>query len=461
MIVEDILNYPTGTIHDLIEDARDTYDEARAETLWREYAMGEMRDMASFERKLVLGDVEAPVPQQNLIRICLDQIVGRIRFKKFVVDDKGTQAFLDELVAKNNLTRASVAVARRALTDGNASMSLSWKGGSSGRPMFHHETWYCNDGTGMFVATDEIGNIFWACSEFVGFNDVTYRTLYTDEVIIKYRLADNGWSIIDEIPWLKRDGSPLGVPVAHFPNGAPEYSPYSVSTVGGVIDVQDGLNASLFNRMAVSALTGSPIYWATGVGNTDNLKVGAGQLWSHPDNLSRFGVMPSQSMDNLLQESDDLRGVISGQFPVPSYRLGAGDWPSGLALQRSDGPMITKVRLLRDVIEPSLIYLAHRATEMANTFSAQRLNEEEIITVEWEPIDDIDPGTETEIMRAKAEAFEVAEGLTETSIRKLAIFDDDEIEALLAEKKAREEEIANAALATAGDDGTEADGSSW
>lgn len=446
MIEENIRGLSIKDTHELIEEARSTYPHAEADEEARDYAKGYQREVADDQRKSVLGDIEMRDTKQNLIKRALDELTGRIKMKAITCESEAMQPWLDAFVTKNQMKRAAIAVGKRSMIDGTAALSLSWKGGPDGRPVVHHERWW-NGKTGMFVAASDGGDVWWAVTEFYDRDEVAHRTVYTDDLITKYRLGGPaGWMQIDEIPWVRKDGRPLGVPIAYFPNGAPEDSPYGQSTVAEVMAAQDDLNASLFNRRAVSTLSGTPIYWASGPADANDLTAEAGTVWTHPDTASRFGVIEVANMDPLMKETDDLRGIVAGAFPVPIYRLGFGQWPSGVALIRADGPMIAQVKLLEDIHTPGYIHLAHRAMELHNEFSSgPRLDESALLDVVWEEADQIDPGTQVEVDQTRANLMETIEGLTEASIRKLDIFEEGELKELLADLKEREEMYAQAA----------------
>lgn len=440
MIEENIKGYDIKTTHDLIEEARDTHVHAVADAEAREYAKGFHRQVADDERKAVLGDIDMRDTVQNLIKRSLNELSGRMKIRGYTCDNDAVAKWLEGFFVKNQIRRAGIAVAKRALIDGNAALSVSWRGGPDGRPVVHHEQWWDGD-TGVFVAASDGGEVWWAVSEFYDRDGVKHRTLFTDDTIFKYQLGSTeGWLLLDEIPWRRANGKPLGVPFAYFPNGAPEDSPYGQSTVFEVMGAQDDLNASLFNRRAVSTLSGTPIYWAAGPGASDELIVEAGTVWTHPDVQAKFGVIPAANLDPMMKDTDDLRGIVSGAFPVPSYRVGEGEWPSGTALLRADGPMISAVLVLEDVHGPGHTHIAHRATELHNEFSSgPKLDETALIGLDWEEADQIDPGTQVEVDQARAAMLETVEGLTEASIRKLGIFDEDELAELLEDLKEREE----------------------
>lgn len=447
------------SVHQLIDDAVVYHPETVVQHKWREYAAGKMDDHVSASRRRAVGSLGISIPQQNMIRMCARQIAGRVRFDRFAVDHDETQKFLDAYAVKNNLVKKIPALVWRLLTDGNSAWSQVWRDSGDGMAYIRQEYWWDQDDLGMFVAVNEAGDPVWAVAQYRDVRNILMRVIYYPD---RFEIYEQGggtnpqegeWHLIEEADWLTRDGEPIGMPVTHFSNSDLDYGQYGFSTVAEVIASQDALNLSLFNRMAVSALTGQKVYWATGVKkNPGEDGVGPGTfLWSDGENV-KFGAIDPGDIGGLMTETDDLRDVVSGAFPVPSYRLGGSAWPSGLALQRSDGPMLTVVKMIMDSITHGLIHHAHRATIMANTFGTRyNLDTEALISVEWHAADELDPATESEILSARAETLAMAESLSEPAMRKLGMFSEDEIRDIIAWREAQSEKV----LGDAGDDDME------
>jgi hypothetical protein len=173
-----------------------------------------------------------------------------------------------------------------------------------------------------------------------------------------------------------------------------------------------------------------------------------GTLWQAPNAAARFGVLAPGNMDALIKETDDLRGVIAGAFPVPSYRIGRGQWPSGIALQRADSPMIAQSRLLGEVAKPGLNRLAVMNIKLENTYGSQAFDEEALVDVEWSPPDEVDPGTQIEIDQARVNLYASIEDLTDTMLKKTELLTEDEYTDFIAEREAQKaEELAQASIA--------------
>lgn len=426
-------------LHDEIEEIRDAAGAVASEDA-RDYAAGVFANITDPEQRQALGLRSVRTSGENVIAQCLEQIAGRMLFRSYECDDPDVRTYLAEFTRKNRLREMFAGAVIHALTDGNAAMSVSWD--ERRGPLVHHENWW-NGTEGMFVAKDTAGDVIWAVGEWIDRQERERRTLYLPDRIMRFVKDGRGWRRMGpEVPWVKKDGSPLGVPVAHFPGGIAPTGPYAPSTVKGVLGRQDELNASLFDRSAASALTGAQIYTATGVTDDEKPVVGPGRRWTAKNPDAKFGVLPPGPLGELLTHSDDLRASIASAFPVPSYRIGRGQWPSGMALAQADSPMIAKVKLLEDLFDPGATLLSHRATEMANTFGGESLNERALITTSWMPADQVDPATQMELDRLKIEMYAELERLTPTMMRKTGMLTEDEIEAIIREREAMIEPVA-------------------
>ena len=201
------------------------------------------------------------------------------------------------------------------------------------------------------------------------------------------------------------------------------------------------------------AFTGAQIYWMVGA-KADGMTVRPGQLWSIPSEKGAFGVLPAGDLSGLHDETDDLRNIICSEFPVPNYRIGVGEWPAGIALQRADAPMISQIKLMSDLEGPGLVQIAHRATEMTNVFSTREMNEDSLIKPRWRPTDEVDPGTQVEIDQSRAELYDLITKLPPVLIEKMGVLEEKELTELVnflkAEEEQQQEVLAQGAQQTGG-----------
>lgn len=451
MIFEEFMdNLVEGkTIHDFVEAVRNEDSNATANPKCRDYAEGRFDSTITDEQRGILGGQadEDGDPTENVIGKSRDQIASRIRFRGFLVEDESVDDYLDRFSVQNRLTKAIVAVSKRQITDGSTAMSVSWRNGrhgQKGKAVVHTELWW--DGkSGMFMSIDNSGETEWAVSDWKDRSEREFRTIYTDDKIVRYIRDGKGWEVDAETDWVRRDGTPIGIPIAHFPNGESGYGPYPPSTVAQVIASQDSLNRTLFFRQAAAALTGMQVYWGTGVKDDEDQTPRAGTFWSSPNPDSKFGSIAAGSIESLHDEVNDLRAIIAGAFPVPSYRISQGEWPSGVALQRADAPMLAMATQLIDVDRAGIVLLGHRACELYNVFgSGDELNEKSIIEADFESPESVDPGTQVEVDQALVDLYAALDDLPETLIRATGILKSDVADALIEERSRSMQVMADA-----------------
>lgn len=427
-------------IHDQIDNARKQADVAVPPDVRRYYA-GEQDAVTTPDQRMALGDRANRDPQENVLARCVDAMAGRLLFRRFVCEDDAVQDWLAEFGIKNRYANEVVTNTVSCLVDGNNAMSLTWDLDErrGGRVVIHQEPWW--DGkAGMYAEVDSEGIADWAVKEWETVSKQRRRTVYLPDRILRFVLQGEGWEPFGDddtavIPWLKRDGTPLGVPVVHFANAITSRDLYGVSALEPLLSLQDALNGSIFDLVASGALNAIPIYTATGVSDAD-LEIGPGQVWKTGSKEAAFGMIPGGAVTALLDTYRTTKSAIANQFPVSEHIITGGNWPSGLALTKVEGPMISKVTLLGDIFGGQHVLLAHRATEIFNAFGGGELDESAMIRIEYEPVDQLDEATMTQIDQERVGLYRELASLPKTLMLKTGLVTNDEADAIIAERAA-------------------------
>jgi hypothetical protein len=76
---------------------------------------------------------------------------------------------------------------------------------------------------------------------------------------------------------------------------------------------------------------------------------------------------------------------------TPLHLITGGDWPSGEAIGRAEAPLVNKANKQIAKFKPSLVEIAHRSTEIANTRINLGLNEDAPIDAIFENTEVRDP----------------------------------------------------------------------
>ena len=434
-------------IHEQVDTYRDAADSVVPADV-RAYYDGNQPVVVSPDLQAALDDRAMRPLIENMIARCVDTIAGRLLFSQYVCDDNDVSVALNDFAAKNHFTNLVISNTSRGLVDGNTAISLGWDSDSS-RPLAFQEQWWDGD-EGVYIETSESGIEQWAVKEWTALDKRKRRTVYLPDRILRFIRDGEKWSPYPdesayEQPWVKADGTPLGVPMIHFANVGSADSKYGRSKVEPLLGLQDSLNGVLFDIVAASALAAFGVYTASGVDTKKNpLHVGPGRLWSSENDKANFDVLNGSSMEALEDSYRLIRSSISSQFPVADHVITGSNWPSGTALQRAESEMVGYVKKLGDHWAPDYVRVGHRATEMMNAFGSAGLDEDAIIRVAYEAAEQLDEGTMAEIDRERVETFALLAGLPKSLMVKTRIVDEAEAETITQEQASSMSLIADA-----------------
>lgn len=428
---------------------------------FREYYRGRQRGTHTPAQARYLRGVLGHLFCDNVCRKIINEAASRHVLTGWRVESDAVAEALDGLWVRNQLPAMQTAVGIAALRDGNTAVSLRWQTNDPARPSLgrvtlHRERWW--DGKhGVFVAYGTDGEPAYAVrdwEEATGATVTQRRTIYFPDHLERYILQGDGWkphALASDpdasgiVPWVKRDGRPLGIPIIHFAYGSDDDGRYGASDLdGGVLGVQDEINDVQRDITATARLTGYQMYWATGseperdaAGNRKPLLVGPGQMLQSPSAETRYGVLPAGDLSKL---HDALMTKITTACRMTDTPLHVitGQWPSGTALLRAEMPLVAKVTRLNNQLGPAWATVAHRATEMLNTFGeGERLDEGALITTEWAPPEQLDALTLAQIDLARANALIARETLQDESSLVAMGMTEQEATAMLARRQQR------------------------
>ncbi len=420
------------SLHRRIErDRSDAFPDAKAIVEYRRYAEGDHDATISANQRTFLGNAsraDHPYADNTCDTIC-DAAASRLDLTGFVVEDDGVQGFLDGLFVRNQMGDLAYDVHYAAIRDGNCAVTLRWVPDSpgtsqraGGRVTMEAEGWW-NGSAGMFVAFDRTSVPSYAVSDFSewlntntgsGGPDVVRqrRTVYFPDHIERYIKDGQGWAPYPPqgepshvLPWTKRNGQPLGVPVIPFANARFGRRRYGTSDLaGGILGNQDHLNDIQIDITAAAKLLAFQLLTATGVEMDGPLVLQPGTMLKSPQPDARFGAIPAGDITQLVEAHDLKLQTIARSSKMPLHLIKGGDWPSGIALVQADKPQILKAMRLAKTIGPSWASLAHRATEITNAYGAQELDEDALITALFAAPERLDPLALAEVRKMEAEA---------------------------------------------------------
>lgn len=430
---------------------------------YRDYAEGNQESTINVSQQLLIGRKADHAVSDNILRMVLATAASRLRLERFSAasdedpesPNEGGEAdalreFLRDLWMRNQIDRLQYENTFAYLRDGNSAISLSWRKNAKGEGSVRltRERWW--DGTsGVFVAYDGSGDREWAVKEWEESDPtddakvIRRRTVYYPDCIARYVQQGNGWKeyATDDqpaiVPWTRADGRPLGIPIIHFPNGASVTdTPYGLSDLTGLIGLQDDLNATQEDMTAATRFAGFQMIWGSGIPDGKGFKVvPGGFLWT-PEKDAKIGTIPPGDASMISDTHSYKRTTIGIVTSTPIHTITGGDWPSGEAILQADMPMTDKAIRLASVAGPLWTEIAHRATEIANTFGGMGINEDIPITAVFAPPERINEATRLEVQIQKATLFDLVSRLPKTAMIKMGIFNVDEIDSIIAEREA-------------------------
>lgn len=204
----------------------------------------------------------------NHCPMVVDAAVERLKIIGFDASQETTKALLWDWWSRARMDEIQVETHRAAGRDGEAFIFTDWNAAES-RPewIFHQrytDTTYDGDGYGMWIEypnNDYLAKPIRAMKRWIeeGSDGRSYirETRYYPDRIEKYVQYSSGkfepyqeegqpWPV----PWVKPDGSPIGIPVAHF------HTPGGKSDLKNVIPLQDALNKDWLDILAAADSTG-------------------------------------------------------------------------------------------------------------------------------------------------------------------------------------------------------------
>ncbi len=341
------------------EDA-ERQDEIRQ---FREYYEGDHDVMLSERQRryLELG------PEQefcgNYCPIPVDSLAEKLVVTGCKTPDDTQTTILNQWLTSNFIDGIQGIVHTAALRDGDAYVMISWDD-TLQRPVLTEEM-ACCDGEGVKVHYSEENR------KQVAFATKRWRTkqgeaagykrrlnIYYPDRIEKYvsnqEVSEGEWLPYQEpgqpwpLPWLRRDGTPLGVPIAHFRNKEQGYC-HGESEIATVIPLQNAFNKSLIDLLAAADTTAFRVYWMVG-DNPSNIKVSPGS-WIYTtrppsgDNGAAIGHIPGEDLSPLIALKDSVAMEIARTTRTPlSYFQISGHVASSETLKEQEAPLVAKAK---------------------------------------------------------------------------------------------------------------------
>jgi len=414
--------------HEQIEIDRAAFFRTPGDVLlFRQYAAGQHRRILTAQQEVLLENILDNRFCDNVCHQIVAEAADRIQLLRWDCADASAQAFLTTFYVEGRLADLSGETHYNALRDGNYALALGWDNDSQ-RVTVQREPWW-DGNTGTFIGYDAQGEPLYAVKEWntlfgrrraVWLEDRLERYMHDGGGWVPYALPSDGgeWPQV----WAKPDGSPLHLPILHFPSAGRGTGIYGVSELdGGVLGFQDQINDLHYDMTAAGRLTGFQMIVLTGVqapkdktGKPDPAfqpQVGPGQVFTIADPAGSGSAIPAGDIGQLIALYNTKLRAVSRMTRTPLHAITGGDWPSGEALLRAEMPAVNKAVRQSARFLNAWATVAHRATEIANAFGAAGLDEDALITPVFSPPDRRDPLSKSAVIKNIDDKISIREAL--------------------------------------------------
>jgi len=329
----------------------------------------------------------------NYCRLVVDAVVERLKVIGFADAAPTTQAWLHQLWQQTRLDAISKTVHLATVRDGEAFLMLDYDA-LAGHPRFHVN--FMDDGTsGVQMWYDADGNAQYALKRWRT-ADAQRATLYYPDRIERYILSadDTDWQPYTAdgapfpIPWVDASGTPLGIPVIHFRNRDQGFV-RGTSELVDMLPLQDALNKTLLDLIAVADKNAFPLFVASGFQVPEDMSIAPGSLIQIPaqlDGTPEFKVIAGAALHNFIEVLQHLVMEIARVSSTPLSRFQAsGQVAAEGTLKQQEAGLIAKVEhkqvTLGNAWEDAMQY----AIRLQNTFGSRMYTPPATLSTLWTP----------------------------------------------------------------------------
>ena len=395
-------------------------DQARVRDL-RDYYYGRHPTQLTNRQEEFLGKIltESDFPFcHNIMRAVVDVLRERLSVTGITADagdTDGSESAENPLATQlwewweaANMPSEQIKLWRRSLRDTRGYLVCGWH--PDGRPTAMVNSAY-NGTSGMTFQrhpdTDEpwLATKYWNSATWDGQKVVTelHKTVYLDHAIWKFKrdmkarygrqwvpAPDEGevWPL----PWLGRDGEPIGLAVIEFPNPGG-------SEIEQLVSLQNLLNKSWLDVVAAADVQGFGMPYvrydeSMGGGASTDLsddEEGDKALKWTPGKIleidaEEVGKLPAEDMANLLALPQAVIQAIAGSSRTPQYYLrafGGADVPSGESLKQLESGLVSRAQERQVLFGDELQRMFKIWRRMHNAFGSGRVDAEIELSPVW------------------------------------------------------------------------------
>lgn len=350
----------------------------------------------------------------NYCRGVVDAVAERLRVVGFAAEDPATQAWLAKLWKLARLDALSQQLHLAAIRDGEAFLLADFDP-QAGRPRFHFHP--ADDGTGgLWMEYDNEGRALYAAKRWTidrgsGAGRLRRLNLYYPDRIEKYLSLTEApyWQPYPgpgepfPLPWVDAEGAPLGIPALHFRNSLEG----AFSELQDVIPLQDALNKTLIDLIAVADTNAFPLLVARGFEVPEDFSISPGALLQIPPSLDAetdFKALPGADLGSFIGVLEHLAMEIARVSATPLSRFQAsGQVAAEGTLKQQEAGLIAKVERKQVIFGNAWEDAMALALRLQNCFGALPYDEAGPLETLWSPAAPRSEGEHLQMLLLKAQ----------------------------------------------------------
>jgi len=452
-------------------------DDAAMVRLVRDYAKGEHPTYLTPRQQEFIGLQAKDADHlyaHNMCQLVIDAVAERLVVEEFALlqeielaEDADPSQWASTWWEANHMDAGQDDVYGNALRDGSAYIIVDWDALEQAPRWSLNTVWDGTTGV-KYQADPDTGAALFAVKKWQVYdpyntdnNGRTRMTLYFPDRVEKYistkdsndGIGGTQWEEFKDakdepwpIPWLDRDGTPLGMPVFEFENPGG-------SELAQLMPIQDMLNKADLDLIAATDTAGFRILAVSGVppkigtdGTEEGLTLSPGRLLRFTDANARLNALEAADPAAMIATSKYWVETAAGITRTPQYLFHptGADQPSGESLKQQEIGLIFKCERRQAVwgnVWESVIYLSRK---LYNLYGAGAI-EDVALACQWKPAQlPVDPlatkDTESRVMKQYVDS-----GVPLATVARKLGWTEEEIAQLEADqKKAKAEQTSMA-----------------
>ena len=333
-------------------------DRQESYRLYREYYDGKHALMLTDRQKEFLEHKADTDFLANYCQIVVDVVAERLRVLDF--DVVGGRSLADAAPERlwwdyNEMDGQQVDVHTCALRDGDTYVLIEWDDEAQ-MPLYTLEEAFDGaEGVAVAYRDDRRSEIEYAVKYWRSTNPteagwIQRATVYRADSVAKYYFDSrkggaSAWALAEPpIPWVSREGKPLGVPVVHFRHKA-NGKRHGLSKLEIVIPLQNLLNKTLIDLVGAADAGGFRLLVMIGNEPGDNFRVHPGAILSMPNlkNEGEIKAIPGEDMRPMIETVDSMVQRIGQVTRTPlSYFQVSGQLASEGTQKQQEAGLISQ-----------------------------------------------------------------------------------------------------------------------